>query len=282
LLYQILKIFSALILLLLINKAYSQQYEDVVYLKDGSIIRGMIIEQIPNISIKIETKGNKVFEFKMDEIEKIKKEKIYENTADSLTKVQKTENIDSTSIDKEKKSTDLIKKKDTKVTSQKNDSLKQSTLANEYGYRKGKSFMTISLGYSWGFSLLQYTDIAVTDNFGMGTDVLFTTYPTSMENNYTAHSTVFGLNLTGNYHLSPKKHFDPYVKGGIGFYLWLISETDNNDKEVDLSFMDSQTAFTLGYTIGAGANYFFSKGTAINFSLGYPVYFSTGILFNIK
>ena len=49
-------------------------YQDVVYLKNGSIIRGMIIEQIPNKSIKIQTKDGNVFVFEMDEIEKITKE----------------------------------------------------------------------------------------------------------------------------------------------------------------------------------------------------------------
>jgi hypothetical protein len=67
-----------LILVLLIafaSAAYAQQYQDVVYLKNGSIIRGVIVEQIPNQSIKIESAGN-VFVFKMDEIEKITKEEI--------------------------------------------------------------------------------------------------------------------------------------------------------------------------------------------------------------
>ncbi|MFY0644981.1 MAG: hypothetical protein JXR19_10985 [Bacteroidia bacterium] len=50
------------------------EYQDVVYLKNGSIIRGMIIEQIPNVSIKIQTADANVFVFKMDEIEKITKE----------------------------------------------------------------------------------------------------------------------------------------------------------------------------------------------------------------
>lgn len=49
-------------------------YQDVVYLKNGSIIRGIIIEQIPNKSIKIETADRSVFVCQMDEIEKITKE----------------------------------------------------------------------------------------------------------------------------------------------------------------------------------------------------------------
>jgi len=53
----------------------AQNYvEDVVYLKNGSIIHGLIIEQIPNQSIKIQTKDNNIFFFKMEEIEKLTKE----------------------------------------------------------------------------------------------------------------------------------------------------------------------------------------------------------------
>jgi len=49
-------------------------YEDVIYLKNGSIIHGMIIEQIPNESVKIQTKDKNIFVYKMDEIQKITKE----------------------------------------------------------------------------------------------------------------------------------------------------------------------------------------------------------------
>lgn len=52
----------------------AQNYQEVVYLKNGSIIRGMIIEQIPNESLKIKTADGNVFVFKMDEIEKMTKE----------------------------------------------------------------------------------------------------------------------------------------------------------------------------------------------------------------
>lgn len=48
--------------------------EDVVYLKNGGILRGIIIEQVPNQSIKIQTKDRNVFVFKFEEIEKMTKE----------------------------------------------------------------------------------------------------------------------------------------------------------------------------------------------------------------
>ena len=31
----------------------AQNYSEVVYLKNGSVIRGLIVEQIPDVSIKI-------------------------------------------------------------------------------------------------------------------------------------------------------------------------------------------------------------------------------------
>ena len=55
--------------------AFSQEMTDVVYLKNGSIIRAMILELVPNSSVKIETADGSVFVYKMSEVEKIAKEK---------------------------------------------------------------------------------------------------------------------------------------------------------------------------------------------------------------
>lgn len=52
----------------------SKQLEDVVYLKDGSIIRGTLIEQIPGESLKIETSDGKVFVIKIEQIKRFTKE----------------------------------------------------------------------------------------------------------------------------------------------------------------------------------------------------------------
>jgi sRNA-binding regulator protein Hfq len=46
----------------------------VVYLKNGSIIKGQIIEQIPGSTIKLQTKDGSVFVYKVDEIEKMTRE----------------------------------------------------------------------------------------------------------------------------------------------------------------------------------------------------------------
>jgi len=62
--------------------------QDVVYLKDGSIIRGTIIEQVPNVSLKIKTGDGSVFVYQMDEVEKISK---VEGTGAPATSTANTE-----------------------------------------------------------------------------------------------------------------------------------------------------------------------------------------------
>jgi hypothetical protein len=55
---------------------YAQQNNmiDVVYLKNGSILRGIIIEQVPNESIKLQTSDGNIFVYQTDEILKITKD----------------------------------------------------------------------------------------------------------------------------------------------------------------------------------------------------------------
>jgi len=52
--------------------------EDVVHLKNGGLIRGTIIEQIPGESLKIQTRDGNVFVYAMDEVAKMSKEPVME------------------------------------------------------------------------------------------------------------------------------------------------------------------------------------------------------------
>ena len=54
--------------------AAAQQLEDVLYLKNGSVVRGVIMEQQPGRSVKIQTYGGSLFVYSMDEIEKMTRE----------------------------------------------------------------------------------------------------------------------------------------------------------------------------------------------------------------
>jgi len=55
--------------------AFAQmQLRDVVYLKNGSVIKGVIIEQTSNISLKIQTYDGSIYFYSFSDIEKIEKE----------------------------------------------------------------------------------------------------------------------------------------------------------------------------------------------------------------
>lgn len=54
--------------------AAAQQLEDVLYLKNGSVVRGVIMEQQPGRSVKIQTYGGSLFVYSVDEIEKMTRE----------------------------------------------------------------------------------------------------------------------------------------------------------------------------------------------------------------
>ncbi|MEZ4777426.1 MAG: hypothetical protein R3D00_29890 [Bacteroidia bacterium] len=55
-------------------KAQSYHMENVIYLKNGSEIRGWILEQIPGEYVKIELVGGSILVYQQDEIEKITSE----------------------------------------------------------------------------------------------------------------------------------------------------------------------------------------------------------------
>ena len=67
---------TCLTVLVVTSPAFAQQMEDVIHLKNGGLIRGTIIEQIPGVSLKIQTREGNVFVYTMDEIAKMSKEPV--------------------------------------------------------------------------------------------------------------------------------------------------------------------------------------------------------------
>ena len=67
-------VLSFLFILIFCSLGYGQSdYQDVVYLKNGSVIRGTIIEQIPGDSLRIETYDGRKFVIYFEVIKKIAK-----------------------------------------------------------------------------------------------------------------------------------------------------------------------------------------------------------------
>ena len=62
-------------LLLGVSSVFAQQSsQDVVYLKNGSVIRGVITEQVPNTSVKIRTTDGNQFVYAIADVSKMTKE----------------------------------------------------------------------------------------------------------------------------------------------------------------------------------------------------------------
>lgn len=77
----------AILIFLMISYLTSAQVNrrDIVYLKNGSIIKGDILEVVPNETIKIKTSDGSIFVFKMEEVERTGKD---EPVAKEISKEQ--------------------------------------------------------------------------------------------------------------------------------------------------------------------------------------------------
>jgi hypothetical protein len=140
----------AICLLILRGSSFAQQYEDIVYLKNGSIIHGVIVEHIPGESIKIKTSDGNLFVFKMDEIERMKKEEIF--------------------IKKEEVKIDSIKAKNIK------SSLKSDSIKKKIKELSADNSVTIQpIGLLTLLTNIEY-DRALSKNFSMGLKVSFMTF----------------------------------------------------------------------------------------------------------
>ena len=51
--------------------AFAQNNQEIVYLKNGNKVKGIIIEEIPNTSIKVKTSNGSILVYSIHEIEKI-------------------------------------------------------------------------------------------------------------------------------------------------------------------------------------------------------------------
>lgn len=231
---------------------YSQQMEDVVYLKNGSIIRGIIIEQVPNISLKIKTKDGSVFAYKIEEVEKMTKEEI----KGSLY---------------------------TETSTLGNDGFRSGKflVGLKAGYGDWGSL-------TYGFNV----EIGVSDHFGIALDGAYTAWDESYsygtiygDTTNTSYSYKYDYSLIGAllslaYHITPGKKLDLYVKGGAGYFFidastrWIPRTPPGG-----YNYTSKATASGVGYGGQFGLNYFFNKNIAASFSAGWPFYASGGVTF---
>lgn len=69
----------------------AQNYQEVVYLKNGSVIRGTVIEQQPNVLLKVKTADGSIFVYPMNEVEKITKEEAINRESEKSNRIRTDE-----------------------------------------------------------------------------------------------------------------------------------------------------------------------------------------------
>ena len=69
----------------------AREYQDIVYLKSGSSVKGVIIEQTPEVSLKLQTSEGLVLTFQMGEVFKIVKDEPDELSTPTNTASKKLE-----------------------------------------------------------------------------------------------------------------------------------------------------------------------------------------------
>lgn len=79
---------KALFMLLLfigsIATSVAQNVQEIVYLKNGSVVRGVVVEQVPGVSLKIQTSDGSIFAYQMSEVVKITKESTKNKNGNTL------------------------------------------------------------------------------------------------------------------------------------------------------------------------------------------------------
>jgi hypothetical protein len=68
------RVIFVFVVLLVAQSVRAQTYQEMVYLKNGSIIKCVVLEEIPGKTIKLQTADGSIFVYKMDEVERITKE----------------------------------------------------------------------------------------------------------------------------------------------------------------------------------------------------------------
>jgi hypothetical protein len=87
------------IFFLFVHPSYSQSTEDIVTLKDGNVIHGVIIEELPGVSLKIKSNDGSLFVFKSRQIVNIQRNQSVSDQEDKSADTSSVNNEDSKSAD---------------------------------------------------------------------------------------------------------------------------------------------------------------------------------------
>lgn len=144
----------------------------------------------------------------------------------------------------------------------------------DYGFSKGDTFITGSVGYSNSkqgdfksntFTFAPSVGYFVSDNIALNAGLLFGSSNSDNSALLTNDQTIFGGNLGAMYYFTPEEQFS--------FFLSLQASYQTNKVEQS-SLPDDIRINSFGATFSPGINYFVSENFSLNASLGAISYFS--------
>ena len=219
----------------------AEELQEVVYLKNGSIIRGTIVEQVPNQSLKIKTIDGNIFVFKIDEVEKITKEPVYQpksnrsNYSYGVTDSTPAESVQS----------------------------RQYPVYQEYGWQKApryRGFVGASTVIGFGDCNLSRVMLHTSHGIqiipelfvGLGTGITGWFDPNNYWEDDTYTSIPVFVNIRGEIHNILQKNFSPYLDVKLGY-----------------NFVDLQGLF---FAPEIGCHFYFGhKKIGLGFGIGYQL-----------
>jgi opacity protein-like surface antigen len=246
------KLFFTLILLTLTLTAFSQNYyRDIVHLKNGSIIKGIIIEQVPNKQIKIETADGSIYVYEMNDFENMTKEKKSE-----IYTSNKSEQDYSSPIAKGR----IMVSGASELSYSSLTKEEEFTIDMPSGYGLGEDETITNETDISGFNFKPTIAWFVTDGFAIGIAMDYESSKNEYEDYETKESTLMiGPSLTYFFGSSNVK---PYL---FGEYMFGNSKMEHkegnttNDSEVKMN----------GWALGGGFAFFLNQNISLNLGLGY-------------
>lgn len=246
--------FVLLLLFLGVTVVRGQEHmQDVVYLKNGSIIRGNIIEILPEKTVKIQTADSSLFVYSMVEVDKITKEKALTETH-YRPQVTTPQTESPQQSDARRKATSL----------EPEDEQHRFAILGAVSLPVGDLGSTSGLqaGYAeTGFALGADGNFPIARNFGwMGTAV-FTANGTDLKSQFAGTGlSINSTSWTGFWLLSGIRasgyaapQFELYLHGQVGFLVGSTPELRLSYASASAS-QPSATSAGFAYGVGAGMN----------------------------
>lgn len=232
-----------------------QNIEDVIYLKNGSVIKGLIVERVPNDYIKIQS-GQNTFVYKVSEIEKFTKEittnKLQPNTGDFITSTGQNRTIGINF--------------GTGVLNEGNVFANQTSIINDGWYYYTETIPSTSpktIGINFGLPFREKYFINLSVGYGFGKSRLDRNYTDEVngqdrEYEYNTKGFPMELELLRFAQLSSKGLISPFIGLGFGYYnytteLKVNSGDDTSNSESTLSGFAQY--FTFGMKVYINPKY---------------------------